>query len=84
MYSVEWKRKAVKQLRKIDRTNQPQIIADVGGLANWPNCPNVKHLTNHQYEYRLRVGRYRVFFNVHETIEVIHIEEVKKRDGRTY
>jgi mRNA interferase RelE/StbE len=84
MYAIEWKRKAVKQLRKIDRRQQPKILADVGDLANWPNCPKVKHLTNHTYGYRLRVGRYRVFFNVHDIIEVIHIEEVKKRDGRTY
>lgn len=84
MYSIEWKRKAVKQLRKIDRRQQPKIITDVGSLADWPNCPNVKQLTNYKYEYRLRVGRYRVFFNVHDIIEVIHIEEVKKRDGRTY
>ena len=77
-------KKAVKQLQKIDRTNQAQIVADVGGLANWPDCPNVKHLTKHKYAYRLRVGRYRVFFNVLDRIEVINIEEVKKRDGRTY
>ncbi len=84
MYAVEWKRKAVKQLRKIDRAHQPKIIVDVGGLMNWPDCSNVKHLTNHTYDYRLRVGRYRVFFNVHDVVEVIHIEEVKKRDERTY
>jgi mRNA-degrading endonuclease RelE of RelBE toxin-antitoxin system len=32
----------------------------------------------------LRVGRYRVFFNVHEQIEIVMVEEVKKRDERTY
>ena len=45
---------------------------------------NIKKLTNHQYDYRLRVGNYRVLFNVHECIEIISIEEVKKRDERTY
>jgi hypothetical protein len=33
---------------------------------------------------RLRVGRYRVFFNVCERIEIVLVEEVKKRDERTY
>ncbi|MCX8589007.1 hypothetical protein J3U14_10860 [Gilliamella sp. B3801] len=30
-------------------------------LADMPNCANVKALTNHKYQYRLRVGNYRVF-----------------------
>ena len=84
MYSVEWKKRAIKDLRKIDRTQQGQIIAAVGALENWPDCSNIKHLANHQYDYRLRVGRYRVFFNVCERIEIVLVEEVKKRDERTY
>jgi mRNA-degrading endonuclease RelE of RelBE toxin-antitoxin system len=44
----------------------------------------VKRLSNHPYEYRLRVGRYRVFFDFHSTVRIIRIEEVKKRDERTY
>jgi len=47
-------------------------------------CSNVKALTNHTYDYRLRVGRYRVFFNADTTVEIVAIEEVKKRDERTY
>ena len=44
---------------------------------------NGKKLINSLYNYRLRVGTYRVFFNVYNTIEIISIEEVKKRDERT-
>jgi len=84
MYSVEWKKKAIKDLRKIDRTYQVQVVEAVEGLEGWPECGNVKRLTNHKHDYRLRVGRYRVFFNVHEQIEIVMVEEVKKRDERTY
>jgi mRNA interferase RelE/StbE len=84
MYSVEWKKRAIKDLRKIDRTHQGQIIEAVGALENWPDCSNIKRLANHQDDYRLRVGRYRVFFNVCERIEVVLVEEVRKRDERTY
>ena len=41
-------------------------------------------LVNHRNEYRLRVGRYRVLFDVHTEITIISIEEVRKRDERTY
>ncbi|WP_404800579.1 type II toxin-antitoxin system RelE family toxin [Avibacterium paragallinarum] len=55
-------------------------------LVNFPNCSNVKALVNHQYDYRLRVGRYRVFFNFgsNNDIQIVSIEEVKKRDDNTY
>ena len=56
----------------------------VSGLNDFPAVTNVKTLINHDYAYRLRVGDYRVFFNVRETVEIISIEEVKKRDERTY
>lgn len=49
-----------------------------------PNCQNVKALTKHEYQYRLRVGNYRVFFNFDGVVHIVSIEEVKKRDERTY
>ncbi|WP_436407202.1 type II toxin-antitoxin system RelE family toxin [Burkholderia diffusa] len=56
----------------------------VGTFEAMPNCHNVKSLTNHEYGYRLRVGNYRVLFNWDGEIKVVEVEEVKKRDERTY
>ncbi|PRP61532.1 cytotoxic translational repressor of toxin-antitoxin stability system, partial [Bacillus halotolerans] len=45
---------------------------------------DVKKLQNRE-GYRLRVGQYRVFFDVNQgKINIITIEEVKKRDSKTY
>ena len=41
-------------------------------------------LVNHTCDYRLRVGNYRVLFNHDSLVEIISIEEVKKRDDHTY
>jgi len=60
------------------------IVLAVGELSGFPQCVNVKRLSNHPYEYRLRVGRYRIFFDFHSQVRIIRIEEVKKRDERTY
>jgi len=49
-----------------------------------PVTRNVKALTNHRYQYRLRVGSYRVFFNFDGVVHIVYIEEVRKRDERTY
>lgn len=45
---------------------------------------NVKALANHSRGYRLRAGSYRVLFDWDGTIQVVSIQEVKKRDDNTY
>jgi mRNA-degrading endonuclease RelE of RelBE toxin-antitoxin system len=53
-------------------------------LVDLSMARNVKALTNHEYGYRLRVGNYRVFFDFDGAVRIISIEEVRKRDERTY
>ena len=84
MNSVFYTRKAAKQLRKIQPQDSAIIRKDCDKLAEMPHCSNVIALTKHKYGYRLRVGNYRVLFNYDEGIEIVSIEEVKKRDERTY
>jgi mRNA-degrading endonuclease RelE of RelBE toxin-antitoxin system len=85
MKIVTWQPKARKQLKKLgDRVVQTRILAATATLADFPDVANVKALIDHQYAYRLRVGDYRVFFEVLTSIEVVSIEEVKKRDEQTY
>lgn len=83
MKEIKWTVKALKQLRKIkDREEQIKIYDAVSELKNFPQCRNVKKLKGHENLYRLRVGRWRVIFS--ESLTIITIEEVKKRDERTY
>ncbi|URL01189.1 type II toxin-antitoxin system RelE/ParE family toxin [Avibacterium sp. 20-126] len=75
--------KALKQLRRIPERSV--IIDKCEELKQFPLCTNVKSLINHKYPYRFRVGRYRVFFQlIGDALSVVSIEEVKKRDERTY
>jgi mRNA-degrading endonuclease RelE of RelBE toxin-antitoxin system len=84
MYKIIWEKKALKRLKKIPIKDRRFINDSVKQLANWADFQNVKSLINHQYQYRLRVGRYRVFFDKEESLKILKIEEVKKRDERTY
>ena len=85
MYSIDWKRKASKQLAKIDgQATRDEIYDTVDNLREFPVVEQVKKLTNHKYDYRLRVGDFRIFFNIGDVVQIIYIEEVKKRDDRTY
>ena len=40
-------------------------------LKNFPNLQNIKKLTNFEPAYRLRIGDYRVLFDVEENIIII-------------
>lgn len=85
MNSIFWQPKALRQLRKIEPKANAQIRTAVTlELADLSAARNVKALNNHEYGYRLRVGNYRVFFNFDGSVHIVTIEEVKKRDERTY
>lgn len=86
MYSIDWTKTAIKQLRKIQPEKQRKaILVAVQGLDSCPtNAANVKALKGHEVGYRLRVGNYRVLFDLDDGVRVITIQEVKKRDERTY
>lgn len=85
MYRIKWSSKAQKQFGRLGDTKQQTRIADaVETLRDLPNARNVTALSNHAYGYRLRVGNYRVLFNADTVIQIIDIQEVKKRDDHTY
>ncbi|PYG82775.1 MULTISPECIES: type II toxin-antitoxin system RelE/ParE family toxin [unclassified Pseudomonas] len=84
MNTINWSRKAVKQLRKIDKVDQPKVYDAVQALAHMLHAQSVKALVNHHYGYRLRVGNYRVLFDWDGGVKIVSIEEVKKRDEHTY
>lgn len=84
MNEITWTRKALKQLSRIHSAQVSPIRAGVQELRRFPGCANVKRLVNHKYSYRLRVGNYRVFFDFDGEVKVVSIEEVRKRDERTY
>lgn len=85
MNNIVWTKKARKQLAPIPGKDMESIIGAVETLASWPEVKNVKALVGRD-GYRLRVGRYRVLFSVtpNGEVTIILIEEVKKRDERTY
>jgi mRNA interferase RelE/StbE len=81
---IEWTTKSLKQLRKIDSRYRKPIKNAVSELESFPTCKgDVKDLKNKE-GFRLRVGKYRAIFTHDQVIKLVNIEEVKKRDERTY
>ena len=86
MKTIQWNNKARKQMKKVPKNFQEAIFQSVDQLADFPNCTglDIKTLKNHKYNYRMRVGRYRVLFDDEDQVQIIAIQEIKKRDNRTY
>jgi mRNA interferase RelE/StbE len=64
-YAVEILRSAGKQLAAIDRQDQPRIFAAIRALAGNPRPPGCKKLTGRS-AWRIRVGVYRVIYEIHD------------------
>lgn len=86
MKAIVWKNRARKQLKRIPKNYRIKILEGVFGLKRFPECHDldIKPLASHRYGFRLRIARYRVFFDNRETLKIVEIQEVKKRDDRTY
>jgi len=69
--------KAIKDLSKLDKAEAKKILSKISELEHYPHIPNIKKLTNFEPPYRLRVGNYRVLFDIEDT--TITIYKVKHR-----
>jgi mRNA-degrading endonuclease RelE of RelBE toxin-antitoxin system len=81
MNALNITKKANRQINKFPKADAQAIYAALENLREWPNCGNVKSLTNRE-DYRLRIGDFRAFFTV--TGNTINITEVKRRNEHTY
>jgi len=72
---------AQRQLKKLSAAAIQELKAAILGLARWPDVENVIRLKNRP-DYRLRVGRWRVLFEVSEGR--LFITQVLLRDEQTY
>jgi len=71
------RRSAIKDLKKIDHDVRKRLHDKIQDLADFPDVSNVKKLTNFEPAYRVRVGDYRILFDVNE--DVIEIGRVLHR-----
>jgi len=81
MKSLEYTKRAFRQLRKLPVSDAKAIRMTAWTLRDWPDCQNVKALTDRD-EYRFRTGDFRLIFKVGG--DTITIQEVVRRNERTY
>jgi mRNA interferase RelE/StbE len=76
-YRVEFRPQAVRDLDGLDPQVSRRVLAKIRAMTS-DLAGNVKRLTNFEPEYQLRVGDWRVLFDVKNDLIVVH--RVRKRD----
>jgi len=76
-YEVEFKPKSIKDLRKIDKNNQKVIIEKIEKMSH-NLSGDIKKLTHYTPEYRLRVGNYRILFEIEDDKIIIYTIQHRK------
>ena len=78
MYELQYKKKAIKALAKINNPYYTSIIEAIDKLAENPRPFGYKKLTGRE-GYRIRVGTYRIIYDIFETNLIIEIVNVGVR-----
>jgi mRNA interferase RelE/StbE len=70
-YTIELKTRAVKDVQSLSTTNRNRVLVAIDALQD-DLAGDVKRLTDFTPEYRLRVGDYRVLFEVERSTVIIY------------
>ncbi len=80
MYELQYKKKAIKALAKINDPYYTAIIEAIDGLVENHRPHGYKKLTGRN-GYRIRVGTYRILYDIFDTSLIIEIVNVGSRGG---
>jgi len=68
---IDIRKSAIKDLKNISEPFKSNIHNKILDLKDFPNISNIKKLTNFEPSYRLRVGNYRILFDIYDDIIII-------------
>jgi mRNA interferase RelE/StbE len=83
-YRLDIRRAALRALRRMDKPERQRVEARIGELARDPYAAHldVKKLAQ-ATGYRLRVGNWRVLYDVDDRVRIVSVEDVRQR-GSAY
>ena len=79
MYSVEWDTKAIKEIEALERKERKKILERVAKLGTTPRPPGCKKLHDKESAYRIRVGDYRVIYQIRDSQLLVLVVRVGNR-----
>jgi mRNA interferase RelE/StbE len=83
VYRLEFLSSAQHEFLKLPLSVRRRLDPHLLGLENTPRPHGVKAMTGHPGLYRLRVGDYRILFEIDDAARVVTVTRVRPR-GKAY
>lgn len=78
-YRIEWKKSAVKELKRIDKSDIPAILEGVIKIQENPFSSDIRKLTGSEHTFRKRIGNFRIIYSISNKEQLIEIVRVRHR-----
>jgi mRNA interferase RelE/StbE len=78
-FEIRWRGSTKKDLRRIPREEVVRIVDEVAKLADEPLPHGSEKLTGSEHTYRIRIGDYRVIYEVLREASAVEIQRVRHR-----
>ena len=79
MYRVQLERIAEKNLARLTSEIHDCVIAAIQVIASSPRPPGCRKLAGSKHDWRIRVGDYRVVYEIADEIRVVRVNRVRHR-----
>ncbi len=79
MYRVLLERGAERDLGRLSTEVHERVVVAIKGLAVNPRPPACRKLTGTKNDWRIRVGDYRVIYEIADEIRIVRINRVRHR-----
>jgi mRNA interferase RelE/StbE len=79
MYRVLLERTAEKDLASLSSEIHDRVIAAIQALANNPRPHGCRKLAGRKNDWRIRVGDYRVIYEIANEIRIVRVNRVRHR-----
>ena len=79
-YSVRLAKGVCRQLKRLPFDLQKRVVFRMEALAFNPRPFGVQKLAGERNAYRIRVGDYRILYEIHDKILVVAVMKVVRRD----
>jgi mRNA interferase RelE/StbE len=78
-YSIEFSNRASKQFQALPQLVQERLVPHINALAETPRPPKVKKLVGEENLYRIRVGDYRIVYQIDDQLLLVLVLKIGHR-----
>jgi mRNA interferase RelE/StbE len=78
-YAIEVRPIALRELKALPEDIRRRVVGKIDSLADNPRPPGVEKLAGTENSYRVRVGDYRILYEIRDKVLLIAVVRVRHR-----